>query len=98
MRGISIEKQRGWLRNFALDLLANSCRHPEALGRTSHRHHHARGNYADPTDGKRKKLSQFTARYTPEEAASYAACVSYVVDTKRKRPTVVERLPELRLC
>ena len=97
LEGRAIEKGRGWLNNFGLALLSNQRGRPDSLCNTAHEHYHARGNYVDPVDGKSWKLSKFTARYTDEEAASYAACVSRAVDERLERsPRKMETDAQLR--
>ena len=50
----------------------------------------------DPEDGERRKLSRFTARYTAEEAASYAAEANYAVDNRfERKPTRTAELTDL---
>ena len=63
-------------------MLSKKCANPEALAATKHFHVHARGDFTDPEDGKRKKVSKFTGKYTPAEAAAYAKSALYQAATK----------------
>ena len=83
-------KGEGWLSNFPLDLLSRKCSCPDALGTTEHYHVHARGEYTDGSDGRRKKLSKYTAQYTAAEAASYATSLHLRVASRYTRVDVAE--------
>ena len=88
--GSCMEKGRGWLSNFPLDLLSRKCSCPDALGTTEHFHVHARGEYTDGDDGRRKKLSKYTAQYTAAEAAAYATSLHLRVADRYTRLDVAE--------
>ena len=88
--GSAIQKERGWLSNFPLDLLSRKCGCPDALGATKHYHVHARGDYTDDEDGKRKKVSKFTGQYTEAEAESYAVSALLQTVTQYTRVDIPE--------
>ena len=87
LKGQPIEKARGWMNDFGLSLLGMQCFNggADSLCWTIHDHYHARGNYSDAEAGRRPKLSQYTAKYTPEESACYAASVRHAIDERLER-------------
>ena len=78
-----------------MDLLSRKCSCPDALGTTKHYRVHARGDYTDVEDGKRKKVSKYTGQYTSAEAESYAtsALLKTVTEYARVDMSEMEKAP-----
>ena len=93
--GSAIQKERGCLSHFPLDLLSRKCGCPDALGTTKHYHVHARGDYTDDEDGWRK-VSKFTGQYTEAEAESYAVSALLQTVTQYTRVDIPEMEMALR--